>query len=39
MPKATRTTIQCPNCGQPINAVVESLINVNDDPEAKARNK
>jgi CpXC protein len=37
MPKATRTTIQCPNCGQPINAVVESLINANDDPEAKAR--
>jgi hypothetical protein len=37
MPKATRTTIQCPNCGQPINAVVESLINVNEDPEAKAR--
>lgn len=37
MPKATRTTIQCPNCGQPINAVVENLINANDDPEAKAR--
>ncbi len=37
MPKATRTTIQCPNCGQPVNAVVESLINANDDPEAKAR--
>jgi len=37
MPKATRTTIQCPNCGQPINAIVESLINVDSDSEAKAR--
>lgn len=37
MPKATRTTIQCPNCGQPINAVVESLIDATQDPEAKGR--
>lgn len=34
---ATQRTIQCPNCGQPVNAVVENLINVSQDPEAKAR--
>jgi endogenous inhibitor of DNA gyrase (YacG/DUF329 family) len=37
MPKPTRTTIQCPNCGQPVNAIVESLIDAPQDPEAKAR--
>ncbi len=34
---ATQRTIQCPNCGQPVNAVVENLINVSQDPEAKTR--
>lgn len=37
MPKATRTTIACPNCRQPVNAVVESLIDAGQDPEAKIR--
>lgn len=37
MPNPTRTTIQCPNCKQPINAVVETLMDVGQDPQAKAR--
>ncbi|MBZ0286307.1 MAG: CpXC domain-containing protein, partial [Anaerolineae bacterium] len=37
MPKATRMTIACPNCRQPINAVVENLIDATSDPEAKVR--
>lgn len=37
MPKATRMTIACPNCRQPINAVVENLIDATQDPEAKIR--
>ncbi len=37
MPKMTRTTIACPNCRQPVNAVVENLIDVGSDPEAKVR--
>jgi hypothetical protein len=32
-----RMTVQCPNCRQPINAVVETLIDVARDPEAKNR--
>lgn len=35
MPK--RASIQCPNCGQPINAVVDTLIDPAQDPEAKLR--
>lgn len=37
MPKVTRTTIACPNCHQPVNAMVENLIDVGQDPEAKVR--
>lgn len=37
MPKVTRTTIQCPNCRQPVAATLENLIDVDSDPEAKAR--
>lgn len=31
----TNRTIQCPNCGQPIHAAVENLIDVSINPEAK----
>ena len=34
---STNRTIQCPNCGQPINATVDNLINVAANPEAKGR--
>jgi hypothetical protein len=37
MPRATRTTIQCANCQQPIQAIVESIIDTSQDPQAKAR--
>jgi hypothetical protein len=37
MPRATQTTIQCANCGQPINAVVETIIDAGQDPQAKVR--
>ncbi len=37
MPRATRTTIQCANCQQPIQAIVESIIDTAQDPQAKAR--
>ncbi len=37
MPTATRTTIQCANCRQPINAVVESIVDASQDPQAKVR--
>jgi hypothetical protein len=37
MARATRTTIACPNCRHPINAVLENLIDVGQDPEAKVR--
>lgn len=37
MAKPTRTTIQCPRCGTPVAAIVESLIDVTNDPEAKIR--
>lgn len=34
---ARRATIQCPNCGQQINAIVETIIDPEQDPQAKAR--
>lgn len=34
---AIKRNIQCPNCGHTINATVENLINVSEDPQAKAR--
>ncbi|MBZ0292023.1 MAG: CpXC domain-containing protein [Anaerolineae bacterium] len=34
---ATNRTIQCPSCGHAINATIENLINVSEDPQAKAR--
>lgn len=37
MPRPTRTTIQCANCRQPVNAIVESIIDVAQDPQAKVR--
>lgn len=37
MAKPNRTTIQCPRCGTPVTAIVESLIDVTSDPEAKIR--
>ncbi|MBC7812921.1 MAG: CpXC domain-containing protein [Burkholderiales bacterium] len=37
MPKTTRTTVQCPNCRQPVNAIVEMIVDAAQDPEAKMR--
>lgn len=37
MPRATRTTIQCANCRQPVNGIVESIIDTAQDPQAKIR--
>jgi len=37
MPRATRTTIQCANCRQPVNAIVESIVDAAQDPQAKVR--
>jgi|FLYN01.1.fsa_nt_gi hypothetical protein len=37
MPRATRTTIQCANCRQPVPAIVESIIDAAQDPQAKVR--
>jgi len=37
MARPTRTTIQCANCGQPVNAIVESIIDAAQDPQAKIR--
>lgn len=35
MPKATQTTIQCAQCGQPVRVTVNSLIDASQDPQAK----
>jgi len=35
MPKATQTTIQCVQCGQPVRITVTSLIDASQDPQAK----
>jgi hypothetical protein len=35
MPKATQTTIQCVQCGQPVRATVNTLIDATQDPQAK----
>ncbi len=32
-----QTNIKCPNCGQPFNAIVETVIDASQDPQAKAR--
>jgi CpXC motif protein len=37
MAKPTRMTIQCPRCGQPVNAMVERIVDPGQDPQAKAR--
>ena len=34
---ARRAAIQCPNCGQQFNAIVETIIDPEQDPQAKAR--
>lgn len=34
---ARRATIQCPNCGQQFNAVIETIIDPAQDPQAKMR--
>ncbi|MEO8606719.1 MAG: CpXC domain-containing protein [Chloroflexota bacterium] len=35
MPKATQTTIQCAQCGQPVRVTVNTLIDASQDPQAK----
>lgn len=35
MPKANQTTIQCAQCGQPVRVTVNSLIDAQQDPQAK----
>lgn len=35
MPKATQTTIQCAQCGQPVRATVNTVIDAGQDPQAK----
>jgi hypothetical protein len=35
MPKATQTTIQCAQCGQPVRATVNTVIDAAQDPQAK----
>lgn len=37
MAQPVGTPIRCPQCGQPFNAVVEQIIDVGRDPQAKAR--
>ena len=37
MAKPTRMTIQCPRCGQPVNAMVERIVDAGQDPQAKGR--
>ena len=35
MPKAIQTTLRCPNCGQPFNAVVQNYVDVSQEPDKK----
>ncbi|GAB1420809.1 CpXC domain-containing protein [Anaerolineales bacterium] len=37
MPSLTPHTIQCPSCGQPFQMNIRTVIDTNDDPEAKIR--
>lgn len=37
MVRPTQQTINCPNCGQPFNAILEQVIDVGVDPTAKER--
>ncbi|MBN1200259.1 MAG: CpXC domain-containing protein [Anaerolineae bacterium] len=37
MSQVVRTSINCPTCGQPVNAIIEQIIDVGRDPQAKAR--
>ena len=37
MAQPAPTTVTCPNCGQPYNALLEQILDVNQDPTAKQR--